>query len=58
LDLLTRKLLAEDLLTGNQLRYEKMDPTPISWGESLTVSGIFVALMLGLSCWRFATTDY
>ncbi len=58
LDLLTRKLLAEDLLTGNQLRYEKMDPTPISWGESLTVSGIFVALMLGLSCWRFVTTDY
>jgi ABC-type transport system involved in multi-copper enzyme maturation permease subunit len=30
----------------------------ISWGESLTVSGVFIVLMLGLSCWRFATRDY
>jgi len=30
----------------------------ITWGESLTVSGVFVGLMLGLSCLRFATKDY
>jgi ABC-type transport system involved in multi-copper enzyme maturation permease subunit len=30
----------------------------ISWGESLTVSLVFVALMLGLSSWRFAVRDY
>jgi ABC-type transport system involved in multi-copper enzyme maturation permease subunit len=30
----------------------------ISWGESLTVSGVFIALMLGLSCWRFAAKDF
>jgi ABC-type transport system involved in multi-copper enzyme maturation permease subunit len=30
----------------------------ISWGESLTVSGAFIVVMLGLSCWRFATKDY
>jgi hypothetical protein len=29
-----------------------------SWTESLTVSGIFIALMLCLSCWIFATRDY
>jgi ABC-type transport system involved in multi-copper enzyme maturation permease subunit len=55
---LTTRLLMEDFLTGNQVRFEKVDTTPISWGESLTVSAIFIALMLGLSCWRFTTTDY
>jgi ABC-type transport system involved in multi-copper enzyme maturation permease subunit len=29
-----------------------------SWTESLTVSAIFIAVMLGLACWRFATRDY
>jgi ABC-type transport system involved in multi-copper enzyme maturation permease subunit len=58
LDVLTSRLLMGDLLTGNQIRHQKLDPTPISWGESLAVSGIFIAVMLGLSCWRFATTDY
>jgi ABC-type transport system involved in multi-copper enzyme maturation permease subunit len=58
LDILTSRLLMEDLLTANQIRHQKLDPTPISWGESLAVSGIFIAVMLGLSCWRFATTDY
>lgn len=29
-----------------------------SWAESLSVSSIFIALMLSLSCWRFATRDY
>jgi ABC-type transport system involved in multi-copper enzyme maturation permease subunit len=28
------------------------------WGENLIVSGIFIAVMLSLSCWRFATRDY
>lgn len=35
-----------------------MKRTMISWNESLSVSGFFIALMLGLSCWRFATKDY
>jgi ABC-type transport system involved in multi-copper enzyme maturation permease subunit len=30
----------------------------VSWGETLTVSGVFIALMLSLSCWRFAAKDY
>jgi len=32
--------------------------TSITWRESLTVSGVFIGLMLGLSCLRFATKDY
>jgi ABC-type transport system involved in multi-copper enzyme maturation permease subunit len=30
----------------------------ISWGESLTVSFGFIAVMLGLSCWLFYVKDY
>jgi hypothetical protein len=30
----------------------------ISWGESIAVSLAFIAVMLGLSCWRFARKDY
>jgi len=58
LDMLTSQLLMRDLLTGNQLRARRADDMHISWGESLTVSGVFLALMLGLSCLRFATRDY
>ncbi len=58
LDSLTSRLLLLDLLTENQVRAQKLDKTSISWGESLTVSGVFIAVMLGLACWRFATRDY
>jgi ABC-type transport system involved in multi-copper enzyme maturation permease subunit len=58
LDLLTSRLLIRDLLTANQIREQKLDPTPISWGESISVSGAFIALLLGFSCWWFATRDY
>jgi hypothetical protein len=30
----------------------------VSWVESLTVSGVFIAAMLGLACWWFSTKDY
>ncbi len=58
LDNLTTQLLLQDLLTDNQVKLAKVNKTPITWGESLTVSGVFIALMLGFSCWRFATRDY
>jgi ABC-type transport system involved in multi-copper enzyme maturation permease subunit len=32
--------------------------TEVRWQESLAVSGAWIALMLGLACWRFATRDY
>jgi ABC-type transport system involved in multi-copper enzyme maturation permease subunit len=58
LDQLMSRILIRDLLTANQVKEQKIDDTRVSWGESLTVSGIFVAVMLGLSCLRFATKDY
>lgn len=58
LDHLTTRVLMRDLLTANQVKAQKLDRTPITWGESLTVSGVFIVLMLGLSCWRFATKDF
>jgi ABC-type transport system involved in multi-copper enzyme maturation permease subunit len=58
LDNLTTRLLIQDLLADNQIQLAKIDKKPLTWGESLTVSGVFIAFMLGLSCWRFATRDY
>jgi ABC-type transport system involved in multi-copper enzyme maturation permease subunit len=59
LDRLTTRLLSQELLTADEIRQLDLDHAlSISWGESLTVSGIFIAAMLGLACWRFATKDY
>jgi ABC-type transport system involved in multi-copper enzyme maturation permease subunit len=58
LDHLMSVVLIRDLLTANQVKAQKLDKTRISWGESLAVSGAFVALMLGLSCLFFARKDY
>jgi ABC-type transport system involved in multi-copper enzyme maturation permease subunit len=55
---LMSRILIRDLLTANQVKQQKLDDTGFSWGESLTVSGLFVVVLLGLSCWRFATKDY
>src|SRR5262249_25458762 len=55
LDYLMSQILYRDLLTANQIKARSIDRTRVSWEESLTVSGIFIALMLGLSCLRFAT---
>jgi len=56
---LTTRLLSHELLTVEERRERRFKAEePFSWGESLAVSGIFVALMLGLACWRFAVRDY
>lgn len=55
---LGEEILRSDFLTGDTRRTAGLGKSSITWGESLTVSGIFMALMLGLSCWRFATKDY
>jgi ABC-type transport system involved in multi-copper enzyme maturation permease subunit len=55
---LTSRYLLGDLVYGNPALERRLDPSPVSWGETLTVSGIFIAVMLGLACWRFSTRDY
>lgn len=60
LDYLSGKLLARDLLGPDSMERKLADKmfTSIKWGESLGISVAFIALMLGVSCWRFATKDY
>jgi ABC-type transport system involved in multi-copper enzyme maturation permease subunit len=55
---LMSQLLLSDFLTGQLTKASQLNRGSITWGESLTVSAIFIALMLGLACWRFATKDY
>lgn len=58
LNYLANKFLLSDFLTGDLTMAANLDKTSTSWGESITVSLVFVALMLGLACWRFAVKDY
>jgi len=59
LDLLMTRLLSREVLTEGDIRQRKLDyATSVTWGESLAASGVFIAIMLGLACWRFATKDY
>jgi ABC-type transport system involved in multi-copper enzyme maturation permease subunit len=58
LDQLMNRVLVSDLLFANELSGGKLDTIPITWRESLTVSIVFITLMLGLACWRFSATDY
>lgn len=59
LDVLTTRLLSRQVLSEAEIEHRKLNKLPdITWGESLTVSGVFVTLLLALSCWRFAVRDY
>jgi ABC-type transport system involved in multi-copper enzyme maturation permease subunit len=58
LDYLMTHYLLADLLVGQPISAESLGTEDIQWGESLTVSGIFIAVMLGLACLKFSLTDY
>jgi ABC-type transport system involved in multi-copper enzyme maturation permease subunit len=58
LDLLNNQLSLRELVFPIMPVARENRVASVSWGETLTVSAIFIALMLGLSCWRFATKDY
>jgi ABC-type transport system involved in multi-copper enzyme maturation permease subunit len=60
LDALISSLLAKELLGPESFERKLMDKmnASIHWGESLAFTTAFIAIMLGLSCWRFATKDY
>jgi ABC-type transport system involved in multi-copper enzyme maturation permease subunit len=51
-------LILSDFVTGSWSEARKLDSSNIDWGESLLVSGLFIAVFLGLSCWWFSTKDY
>lgn len=60
LDALTGELLMAEALTIdlNALQPKELRRPPLNWRESLIVSSVFIAVMLGLSCWQFARRDY
>jgi len=55
---LTSHYLQGDLMYGNPALAKQLGATGVSWEETLLVSGIFIAVMLGLACWRFSAKDY
>jgi len=60
LDLLSTQLLSRDLL-GQDSTERKMNEeifSRIRWDESIIVTILFIAVMLGISCWWFAKRDY
>jgi ABC-type transport system involved in multi-copper enzyme maturation permease subunit len=59
LDQLGNEALLRDFIPPRLVELaQKGAQTPFTWGESLTVSGVFIGLMLGLACLRFTTKDY
>jgi ABC-type transport system involved in multi-copper enzyme maturation permease subunit len=52
------QIVRSDFLTGKLTNAARLDRTSITWGESIAVSLLFIAVMLGLSCWRFSSKDY
>jgi ABC-type transport system involved in multi-copper enzyme maturation permease subunit len=59
LDTLTTQLLSRSILSEAEIHQRRLDRYPaFSWTESLTVSAVFIAVVLGLACWRFATKDF
>lgn len=60
LDVLTTQLINRDLLDADSEQQKQLDKSvgSINWKESLGVTIAFIAIVLGLACWRFAVKDY
>jgi ABC-type transport system involved in multi-copper enzyme maturation permease subunit len=58
LNVLSSKVLRTGLISRAQLQNQVGELESITWAESLTVSLVFIGVMLGLACWRFAVKDY
>jgi ABC-type transport system involved in multi-copper enzyme maturation permease subunit len=67
IDWLTTRAIKEDIVnqlttdkTEREKAYKELDKDygAYHWGTSLLVSGLFIVVVVGLACWRFATKDY
>jgi ABC-type transport system involved in multi-copper enzyme maturation permease subunit len=58
LDRLTTKLVVDSTMTKGEARLQGIFTEYPSWGGAIGVSLGFIAVMLGLSCWRFTKRDY
>jgi len=58
LSVLNDLILRRELMTANQVAGTELETVAFDWKESLGVSLAFIAVMLGLACWRFSAKDY
>jgi len=60
LDTLTDKWIIEDVLPPNDLRRKMAEKTyaGFRWLETLSVTSLYVVVLLAVSCWWFARKDY
>jgi ABC-type transport system involved in multi-copper enzyme maturation permease subunit len=60
IDALNSRAIAHDLVGPDNPTRKSMDKmfASIKWSQSILFTMAFIAVMLGLSCWRFATRDY
>ncbi len=58
LDYLASQIILSDFLSDRFASKTQMQIHSVTWEESITVNLVFMALMLGLACWRFAVKDY
>jgi ABC-type transport system involved in multi-copper enzyme maturation permease subunit len=59
IDVLMTKIIAGSLMNEADYKHEDFDKLPEpNWAVSLSVTLAFIAVMLGLACWRFAVKDY
>jgi ABC-type transport system involved in multi-copper enzyme maturation permease subunit len=59
LNRLTAVWISRGLLTEPQIKARHLDTSAnLAWGETVAVTGAFIAVMLTLACWKFARTDY
>jgi ABC-type transport system involved in multi-copper enzyme maturation permease subunit len=60
LDVLTSKWILDDVQPPENPQRKAADKlyADFHWTEAITVTSLYIVLLLGLSCWRFATRDY
>lgn len=60
LDMLATYVLSKNLLAPGDADRRSTETAygKVKWGESISVSVGFIAVLLGLGCWRFSTRDY
>jgi hypothetical protein len=55
---LTTELIAASVMPPSQARDFRLHTPAVNWAESLTVSAVFILVVLGLACWRFSSKDF
>lgn len=60
LDILTSRLINRDLRLPEsaEVKQQVQAVSAINWPESIGVTAAFIAMVMGLACWRFAVKDY